>query len=148
MSGRRHIRSFLCIHTCTCMHRDHGLNKPETPIFIFRFGRRRALCPETRATFRHLSLASVFHPVPRHFFGLPDLLVVVSVPRTSGAGGVEVRLRCSTWHPPRCPPPRRHRLHGNRRLLGRQLCCAGRLELAEAIKERGGLEGPWKKLPV
>lgn len=45
-------------------------------------------------------------------------------------------------------PSMRHCLHGNHRLLGGQLLGAGWLELAEAIKERGGLEEPWKKLPV
>jgi hypothetical protein len=31
---------------------------------------------------------------------------------------------------------------------GRQLCHVGQLELAEAIEKQGGLERPWKKLPV
>lgn len=143
---RRHIRFFPCIRTCRRMHMHHCLNTLATPIVIFRFGRRRALCPETRANFRHLSFASARHPAPRHFFGLPVLLAAVSVPRTSGAGGVAVRLLCSTWHPPPCPPPRRHRLHGNRRLLCRQLALLrrGGWSWQRQSKSEEALKGPGK----
>lgn len=79
---------------------------------------------------------------------LLPLLTRLSVPRTPGVGGGVVRFRSSTWLTSGAPLGVRHRLHGNRRLLGGQLGGAGWLELAEAIKEGGGLEEPWKKLPV
>lgn len=129
------------------MHLYRFLNKVEDLIFTFHIGRNRASYPETLANAKSPFLISVCF-LSYHFPAFPSLwLTCLSrgpreavVWRSGSAAPLGICLA-----PPRsvrAPSPWKPQAALQAALR------VGRLELAEAIKERAGLEEPWKKLPV
>lgn len=110
-------------HRCICVHLYRFLNKREDLIFPFYFV--ETVHPvERRLPIWNLFLISVCS-LPCHFPCLPVPVANATVQEELGGGDVVVRFHCSTWHLPNPPSPCRHRLHGNRRLLGRQFSACG-----------------------
>lgn len=110
-------------HRCICVRLYNFLNK-RGPDFSILFCRNSASCRETLANLKCLSFSSVCC-LSCHFPCLPGPVADATVQEELGGGDVVVRFHCSTWHLPSPPSPCRHRLHGNRRLLGRQFSACG-----------------------
>lgn len=138
----------VCISLCVYIHTFNFFNKLEGLIFIFHFGRNSESYPETLDNFNCISL-SLPYPVcptavllchPPTFLSFHRHVC----PEYLGLRDAAVIFCGATWHLLHPSSSVGYCLHGNHRLHCRQLCHVGRLELAEAIKERGGLEEPWK----
>lgn len=90
----------------------------------------------------------VFRLLLLHFF-LPSIRIFLAYHvNLKGMSSAAMSL-CSTWHPHHPPSSCWHGLHGNPRLLHRQLAVQdGWSWLTEVIKDWGGLEERWETLPV